>query len=40
MKIFCLASIKIGDEKTKKFCEEVLNVYEKFDINGHIEWEK
>ena len=34
------ASIKIGDEKTKKFCEEVLNVYEKFDINGHIEWEK
>ncbi|NKQ39546.1 MAG: HNH endonuclease [Methanosarcinales archaeon] len=34
------ASIKIGDEKTKKFCEEVLNVYEKFDINGHIIWKK
>lgn len=32
------ASIKIGDEKTKKFCEEVLSVYERFDINGHIEW--
>ena len=32
------ASIKIGDEKTKKFCEEVLNVYEKFGINGHIVW--
>lgn len=31
-------SIKIGDEKTKKFCEEVLSVYEKFDINGHIIW--
>lgn len=34
------ASIKIGDKKTKKFCEEVLNVYEKFDINGHIIWKK
>ena len=34
------ASIKIGDEKTKKFCEEVLSVYEKFNINGHIEWKK
>jgi len=34
------ASIKIGDEKTKKFCEEVLNAYEKFDINGHIIWKK
>lgn len=34
------ASIKIGDEKTKKFCDEVLSVYEKFDINGHIEWKK
>lgn len=34
------ASIKIGDERTRKFCEEVLGVYEKFDINGHIEWKK
>lgn len=34
------ASIKIGDEKTKKFCEEVLRIYEKFNINGHIEWKK
>jgi len=34
------ASIKIGDKKTKKFCEEVLSVYEKFDINGHIIWKK
>ena len=34
------ASIKIGDKKTKIFCEEVLSVYEKFEINGHIEWKK
>jgi|SRR3989338_4508123 len=34
------ASIRIGDEKTKKFCEEVLGVYEKFNINGHIVWDK
>ena len=34
------ASIKIGDEKTRKFCEEVLSVYGRFDINGHIEWRK
>ena len=34
------ASIKIRDEKTKKFCEEVLNVYEKYGINGHIVWKK
>lgn len=33
-------SIKIGDEKTRKFCEEALNVYEKHNINGHIEWKK
>lgn len=33
-------SVKIGDEKTQKFCEEVLSVYEKFDINGHIEWKR
>jgi len=23
-----------------KFCEDVLNVYEKYNINGHIEWER
>ena len=34
------SSIKIEDKKTKKFCEEVLNIYEKFDINGHIVWKK
>jgi len=31
---------EIGDEKTKKFCEDILNTYEKYDINGHIEWKK
>jgi len=34
------ASKKIGDKKTEKFCEEVLMVYEKYDINGHIEWKR
>lgn len=34
------ASVKIGDEKTERFCEEVLSIYEKFNINGHIEWKK
>lgn len=31
---------KIGDNKLQKFCLEVLTVYEKNDINGHIEWER
>lgn len=30
----------IGDTETKKFCEEILKTYEKFNINGHIEWKK
>jgi len=29
-----------NDEKLKKFCEEVLRVYEKNNINGHIVWKK
>ena len=28
------------NEKLTKFCEEVLNVYEKYDMNGHIVWKK
>ena len=28
------------DEKLKKFCEDVLEVYEKNGINGHIVWER
>ena len=31
---------KEKDEKLKKFCEEILNIYEKYNINGHIVWEK
>lgn len=29
-----------NDEKLLKFCKEVLEVYEKNGINGHIVWEK
>jgi len=28
------------DEKTTKFCAEILEVFEKNDINGHIEWKR
>ena len=31
---------KSKDAKLIKFCEEVLKVYEKNDINGHIVWDK
>jgi len=31
---------KEGEEKLKKFCEEILTTYEKYNINGHIFWEK
>lgn len=34
------AAQKIGDEKIKNFCETILLDYEKFDINGHIEWKR
>lgn len=34
------AAQKIGDEKMRNFCETVLLDYEKFDINGHIEWKR
>ena len=30
----------LGDEKTLKFCQEVLEVFEKHHINDHIEWER
>ncbi len=29
-----------NDRKTIEFCEAILETYENFDINGHIEWEK
>jgi 5-methylcytosine-specific restriction endonuclease McrA len=31
---------EVGDIKTQHFCEEILNTYEKFNINGHIKWDK
>lgn len=31
---------RLGDEKTQKFCEEILNVYCKHNVNGHIEWKR
>jgi hypothetical protein len=34
------ASKSIGDEKTMAFCQEVLEVYDQCNINGHIKWEK
>jgi len=33
-------AIKIRDKETQKFCEDILNTYEKYNINGHIEWKK
>ncbi len=34
------AAQKIGDTHNEKFCEEVLTVFEKYNINGHIEWKR
>jgi len=31
---------RLGDDKTQKFCEEILITYEKYNVNGHIEWKK
>lgn len=30
----------LGDKNTQKFCEEILGTYEKYNINGHIEWKR
>ncbi|MCX7861980.1 MAG: HNH endonuclease [Bacteroidales bacterium] len=30
----------IGDYKTEKFCEEILETYERYNINGHIKWKR
>jgi 5-methylcytosine-specific restriction endonuclease McrA len=32
------AAKRLGDEKTQKFCEDILKTYEKYNVNGHIEW--
>lgn len=31
---------KQNDKKLIKFCEDILEIYEKHNINGHIEWRK
>lgn len=31
---------RINDKETQKFCEEILKTYDKYNINGHIEWKK
>ncbi len=33
-------SKRLGDKETQKFCEDILNTYEKYNVNGHIEWKK
>ena len=33
------AAESIGDRDTVEFCKNILLVYEKFNINGHIEWD-
>ncbi|MBX2931274.1 MAG: HNH endonuclease [Chitinophagaceae bacterium] len=30
----------IGDKDTQKFCADILEVFEKNGVNGHIEWKK
>lgn len=34
------AAKAIGDDDTVKFCEAILEQYNKFNINGHIEWKR
>ncbi len=31
---------KEGDEKLQKFCTDVLEIYERHDINGHVAWKR
>ena len=31
---------KEGDEKLRKFCTDVLEIYERHDINGHVAWKR
>ena len=34
------SSEKEGDSAVKAFAKEILDIYEKHDMNGHIEWDK
>ncbi|MDJ0531749.1 MAG: hypothetical protein QNJ70_04490 [Xenococcaceae cyanobacterium MO_207.B15] len=31
---------KEQDEQLENFTKEILEIYEKYDINGHIDWNK
>lgn len=31
---------RINDKETQKFCVEILKTYDKYNINGHIEWKE
>jgi len=33
-------SKSIGDKETQKFCADILDVFERNNINGHIEWKQ
>ena len=33
-------SKKEGNQELQEFCIEILQTFEDFNINGHIEWEK
>ncbi len=39
MRLYELAK-STEDKKTEDFCKEILEVFERNDINGHIEWER
>ena len=30
----------VGDQDTESFCSQILEVFEKNNMNGHIEWKK
>lgn len=31
---------RINDKEMQQFCEDILNTYEKYNINGHREWKR
>lgn len=33
-------SKNIGDTETQQFCASILEVFDKYNINGHIKWKK
>ncbi len=38
-RIYEIAKLE-NDQKTINFCREILETFDKHDINGHIEWEQ